>query len=100
MIWIRGVTKRMRGYRAPGRIEEAYTYANFLLLSELLLGVPATEHQNVWFTHDGAPAHFFIAVRNHFHTTYPERWTEYGRSFTQPLRYPDLNPLDFFFGVS
>ncbi|GFU42803.1 uncharacterized protein TNCV_3139881 [Trichonephila clavipes] len=47
--------------------------------------------------HDGAPAHFSIAVRNHLHTTYPERWIGLVGGFAWPPRAPNLNPLDFFF---
>ncbi|GFX93710.1 hypothetical protein TNCV_1588871 [Trichonephila clavipes] len=37
----------------------------------VLQGVPATMHQNAWFTHDSAPAHFLMPEGNHLRTTYP-----------------------------
>ncbi|GFX82926.1 hypothetical protein TNCV_4937961 [Trichonephila clavipes] len=35
------------------------------LLLELLQEVPATTHQIVWFLHNGAPAYFSVALRDH-----------------------------------
>ncbi|GBN41973.1 hypothetical protein AVEN_258019-1 [Araneus ventricosus] len=49
------------------------------------------------FLHDGAPAHFSIAVRNHLDATHPGRWIRRGGPVAWPPRSPDLNPLDFFF---
>ncbi|GFU77001.1 hypothetical protein TNCV_4521571 [Trichonephila clavipes] len=59
---------------------------------------PATAHENVWFMHYCALAHFSIAVRNQFHATYSERWLARGRHAACSPRSSDLNPLDFFCG--
>ena len=47
--------------------------------------------------HDGAPAHFSIAVRNHPNSTYSGRCIGRSGPVAWPARSPDLNPLDFFF---
>jgi hypothetical protein len=49
--------------------------------------------------HDGTPPHFTIAVREHLHNTYPERWVGCIGTITWPPHSPDLNPLDFFLWV-
>ncbi|GFV48309.1 hypothetical protein TNCV_667111 [Trichonephila clavipes] len=60
------------------RVEETCKYENFSLIPELLLGIPTTVHQNLWFMHDGAPTHFSIAVYNHLHVAYSRRWVGRG----------------------
>lgn len=74
------------------------TYLVFLrdILPQLLQNVPATLRHNMWFMHDGAPAHFFIGVRNHLNSTYPGKWIGRSGPVAWPARSPDLNPLDFF----
>ncbi|GFV85787.1 hypothetical protein TNCV_2004071 [Trichonephila clavipes] len=54
------------------RVEKIRSCAKFPFI--WLKGVPATAHQNAWFMHDGAPAHFSIAVRYNLNVTYPDRW--------------------------
>lgn len=85
-------------YLLPERLNGA-KYLVFLqhVLPDLLQGIPATVRQNMLFMHDGAPAHFSIAVRNHLDATYPGRWIGRGGPVAWPPRSPDLNPLDFFF---
>ncbi|GFY15826.1 transposable element Tc3 transposase [Trichonephila clavipes] len=79
------------------RVEESYAYANFPLLSALLLEVTATTcHQNAWLMHDGAAAHFLIALRKYLHDTYLRRWIGCGRHVAWPPLSLDLNPLYFF----
>ncbi|GFW50803.1 hypothetical protein TNCV_3590851 [Trichonephila clavipes] len=57
------------------------------VFSDLLWRVPDTAHQNLWFLHDGATAHFSIALRNHLHSTYHSRWIGCGGSVAWGLRY-------------
>lgn len=76
-------------------------YHNFLVntLRTLFGDVSLDLRQNMWFMHDGAPAHFAIIVRNlldrpnYFHN----RWIGRGGPIEWPPRSPDMNPLDFFF---
>ncbi|GFV11884.1 hypothetical protein TNCV_1217591, partial [Trichonephila clavipes] len=55
--------------------------------------VVVTAHRNSWFTNDGATAHFSIILD----ATYLGRGTERDGPVALPPRFPDLNPLDFFF---
>lgn len=73
-------------------------YLDFLqnTLPELLENVPLNIRQNMWFQHDGAPAHSTLAVRNFLNNTYPGRWIGRGGPVSWPARSPDLTPLDFF----
>ncbi|GFW44067.1 uncharacterized protein TNCV_998321 [Trichonephila clavipes] len=66
------------------------------LLSELLHGIPATAHQNVWFMHDDAPTYFSIALSSYFRATYPDCFIGRGGLFAWPPSSLDLNSLDFF----
>ena len=53
----------------------------------------------MWFQHDGAPAQFSRAVREHLDQTCGERWIGRGGPTPWPPRSPDLTPLDFFLWV-
>lgn len=81
----------------PNRLTGA-AYLNFLQNSmcDLLDDIPLDQRQQMWFQHDGAPAHFSIPVREHLHQTFPHRWIGRGGPVLWPARSPDLNPLDFF----
>lgn len=77
------------------------TYHNFLQneLPILLEDVPVQLRRQMYFMHDGAPPHFSLLARQCLDASYPRRWI--GRRGPQhwPARSPDLNALDFFFGV-
>ena len=46
--------------------------------------------------HDGAPAHFALAVRAILHQRFPNKWIDLQGPTQWPSRSPDLNPLDFY----
>ncbi|GBM48764.1 hypothetical protein AVEN_24952-1 [Araneus ventricosus] len=85
-------------YILPDRLTFA-TYGIFLeqVLPSLLQVVPLPIQRNMWFMHDGAPAHFSSTVRYFLNATYPARWIGCGGPVAWHPRSPDLNPLDFFF---
>lgn len=56
----------------------------------------ARENQEVWFQHDGCPAHFGVNVREYLDQTFPNRWIGRGGIINWPARSPDLAPCDFF----
>jgi len=60
--------------------------------------VPLEIRINMYFQHDGAPAHASRNVQNLLSITFPNRWIGHGRSWNWPARSPNLTPLDFFFG--
>lgn len=74
------------------------TYLVFLrdILPVLLENIPLEIRQSAWFQHDGAPAHFSAAVREHLDRTYRHHWIGRGGPVPWPPRSPDLTPLDFF----
>ena len=45
----------------------------------------------MWFTHYETPAHFSLIVRDALH-----KWIRTGGPVSLPIRFPDLNPLDFY----
>lgn len=65
-------------------------------LPEILEDVPLQSMINNWFMHDGAPAHFAIAVREKLTERFGERWIGRGGPINWPARSPDLNPLDYY----
>lgn len=73
-------------------------YRNFLehTLPEFLEDVPLATRNEMWFMHDGAPAHFSIVARHFLTTTYGDRWIGRGGPHLWPARSPDLNPMDYF----
>ena len=50
----------------------------------------------MWFQHDGAPAHFALAVRGHLDQRFGLQWIGRGGSIAWPPRSPDLTPLDYY----
>nr|XP_015922443.2 uncharacterized protein LOC107450974 [Parasteatoda tepidariorum] len=58
--------------------------------------VPAATCRNIWFQHDGAPAHFSSAVREYLDRICPNRWIGRGGPVPWQPRSPDLTPLDFY----
>lgn len=62
-----------------------------VLLEEVPLGV----RRDMFFMHDGAPAHFSQVARQHLTETYANQWIGRGGPVNWPARSPDLNPLDF-----
>ena len=68
----------------------------FLSFPDLMDDVPAATRINIWFQHDGAPAHFSYAVPEFLDRTYPNRWIGRGGPVEWPPWSPDLTPLDFY----
>lgn len=86
----------------PHFFEERLTgevYLQFLTdtLPILLEDVPLNIRRDMWFQHDGAPAHSAHEVINHLDTTFYQRWIGRGGPILWPARSPDLTKLDFFF---
>lgn len=73
-------------------------YLNFLRneLPALLEDVPLQTRRDMWFQHDGCPAHFSLGVRNFLNENYPNCWIGRGSLFPWPARSPDLTVLDFY----
>jgi hypothetical protein len=74
-------------------------YLNFLQneLSNLLDDVPLEVRRDMWYLHDGAPAHSARGVKNWFDANLENRWIGRNGPVLWPARSPDLNPCDFFF---
>lgn len=51
---------------------------------------------NIWFQHDGCPAHNSQQVRTYLDETFPNRWIGRGGRIPWAPRSPDLSPNDFF----
>lgn len=69
-------------------------------LPGLLEDVPLNIRQDMWLLQDGAPAHFGREVREFLDTTFENNWIGRGGPVAWPPRSPDLNPCDFFYGVT
>ena len=55
--------------------------------------------RNTCFRYDGAEAHFARQFREHFPSTYDDRWNERGGPMAWPPRSPDFTPMDSFLWV-
>ena len=80
----------------PGNLTGAM-YLHFLQneLPLLLEDVSLETRGRMYFQHDGAPAHFSRAVRDHLNQYFPERWIGRGSPHQWPARSPDLTPIDY-----
>lgn len=97
-VWAGIIGDRLIGpYIFPNRLN-APVYLVFLrdILPELLEDVPLHIRRDMWFQHDGAPAHFGNDVRGYLNMTFERRWVGRGGPVHWPARSPDLTPLDFF----
>jgi hypothetical protein len=73
-------------------------YRDFLLhdLAELLEYVPLAVGTQMWYMHDGAPAHSSLALGDNLNNTHYISWISRGRFTGWPPHSPDLNPSDFY----
>lgn len=97
-LWAGIINNTLIGpYELPQRLNGG-AYLQFLkeVLPELLEDVPLNVRRNMWFLHDGCPAHYSLSVREFLNETFPQRWIGRGGFIPWPPRSPDLNPLDFF----
>lgn len=97
-VWAAIVGNHLIGpHFLPNRLNGA-DYRQFLeeVLPELLEDVPIQLRQNMYFMHDGAPAHFSLVARHYLDEEYPDRWIGRGGPHPWPPRSPDLNCLDYF----
>lgn len=53
------------------------------------------EDRPIVFQHDGCPAHWSVAVREHLNNAFPNSWIGRGGPIPWPPRSPDLTPIDF-----
>ncbi|XP_076246510.1 uncharacterized protein LOC143186686 [Calliopsis andreniformis] len=85
-------------YLLPDRLDGG-AYKAFLqhVLPDLLEDVPLEVRRNMYYQHDGAPAHYDAQVRAYLTETFQDRWIGRGGPVAWPPRSPDINPLDFFF---
>ena len=97
-VWVGVLGDRLLGpYVLPQRLTGA-RYHHFLnnILPILMEDLPCQDRLQMWFMHDGAPAHFLRIVHQHLTRTFENRWIGRGGPIPWPARSPDLNPLDFW----
>lgn len=97
-MWAGIVGERLIGpIMLPPRLTGT-NYLDFLrnVLPELFHDLPLNVRQNLWFQHDGAPAHFSLLVREHLNENFRGCWIGRGGPVAWPARSPDLTPLDYF----
>lgn len=75
-----------------------HRYLQFLQneLPQLLEEIDNNEREQMWIQHDGAPAHYYRAVREFLDNRYPQKWIGRSGFIGWPPRSCDLTPLDFF----
>lgn len=84
-VWAGIVENNIIIYLFPHRLN-GIVYLNFLreILPGLLENVPLAVLQNMWYQHDGAPAHFTLDVRNYLNQVFPNRWIGCGGPIDWP----------------
>lgn len=96
-VWMGIISNHLIGpYFLPDNLN-GESYENFLRadLSDLLDDLPLNLIRDMWFQHDGCPAHFRRSVRDWLDTNYPNKWIGRGGPLPWPARCPDLTPMDF-----
>ncbi|GFV90698.1 uncharacterized protein TNCV_2224141 [Trichonephila clavipes] len=74
-VWAGIVHNNLVGpYILPSRLTGTYNIFLQEVLPELLVDVPLSVRNRMWFQHDGTPAHFSRNVRNHLDTVYGQHW--------------------------
>lgn len=76
---------------------ETYLHMLRSVIPDLLDDIPlAVSVENLFYQHDGCPAHYQRAVREHLDSVIPQRWIGRGGPVPWPPRSPDLTPSDFY----
>lgn len=93
-VWLGIINHQVVGpIYLPNRLD-ANGYFN--VLEQVIDEMPLNIRRNMFYMHDGAPAHFARNVREWLDEHFPNRWIGRGGPILWPARSPDLNPLDFF----
>uniref|UniRef100_A0A1E1XN60 Putative transposable element n=1 Tax=Amblyomma sculptum TaxID=1581419 RepID=A0A1E1XN60_AMBSC len=74
-------------------------YTNDILrgpVDDFLSDLPLARATNVWFQHDGAPAHSSAKARTWLDAAFPQKWIGRLGPVNWPARSPDMTPLDYF----
>ncbi|EZA46439.1 hypothetical protein X777_00158, partial [Ooceraea biroi] len=97
-VWCGIIGDKLIGpYFIEGTLDGA-KYRNFLQdeLTPLLEDLSIDERLNMWFQHDGCPAHYSRRARKVLDRYYNGRWIERSGPINWPARSPDLTSADFF----
>lgn len=96
MTWVGVIDGDIIG---PYFIEDNVTAESYLrLLGDFLipeLYARGYDPNNIWYQHDGAPAHTAYLIQDWLNDTFPNLIGK-GGTIPWPARSPDLNPLDIF----
>lgn len=84
-------------YFIEGRLNSV-SYLDILnsVVNDMLDDVPLSYHRNLFYQHDGAPAHYHTQVREYLNSYFGDSWIGRGGPIPWPARSPDLTPLDFY----
>lgn len=84
-------------YFIEGRLD-GQSYLNILrsVVNDMLEDVPVIYLQNLFYQHDGAPAHYQTQVREFLNNHFGSNWLGRGGPVPWPARSPDLTPLNFY----
>lgn len=96
-VWMGIISNKLIGpYFLPDNLD-GESYENFLRgdLGDLLDDLPLNLTRDMWFQHDGCPAHFRRSVRAWLDANYENKWIGRGGPIPWPARSPDLTPMDF-----
>ncbi|CAK1587171.1 unnamed protein product [Parnassius mnemosyne] len=97
-VWMGIINDNLIGpYFLPNYLN-GENYETFLRedLSGLLHDIPLATRQNMWYQHDGCPAHCRVTVRRWLDENYRHRWIGRGGPIPWPARSPDITPMDYY----
>lgn len=101
-VWIGIVGGHLVGPHILPKPTTGAIYLDFLenVLPGLLENIPLNVRQELWYLHDGAPIHYARQVTTWMNERFPDCWIGRNGPILWPPRSPDLNPCDFFCGVT
>lgn len=84
-------------FRLPTRLN-SQNYLEFLRneVDNFFDDIPLSRLPNIFYQHDGAPAHCGQAIKDWLNNNFPNRWIGRNGPVHWPARSPDLTILDFF----
>lgn len=84
-------------YFIEGRLD-SQSYLTLLrsVVNDMLEDVPIMYLRDLYYQHDGAPAHYQSQVREFLNNHFQNHWIGRGGPVAWPARSPDLTPLDFY----
>lgn len=98
-VWVGLLANGVLAYEIYDGNLNSEVYLNILErhIIDYMDAIPLRNRENLFFQHDGAPAHNAAVVVDCLNNNFRRQWMGTNGPIRWPARSPDLTPLDFFF---